>query len=195
MLESNIYSSTISSNENPIITQLIEFGIVPIYSKRIFIYFQPKNIDEALDYLSTNNGIIQHDFVQDRIRDNNNCYICGEGKKMHREYIEENEIKESINLYIEKNNSEKKDKNIKIENIDLNIEPKNTCEICGDLFTSNKDNTIMNCKHSFCNDCWYDFLSLNINENKLGFIKCLKYDCKEKLSDEFIIKLLSQMKN
>ena len=184
MLENNNYSSTTLSNENPIITQLIEFGINKIYSKRIFSYIQPQNIDEVLDYLSYNDGIIQHEFVQDRIK-SKNCYICGEEKKIHRGYTEENKIKDKSNLKKEKKNKDIKNQKIKTKKI---------CEICDEAFISNKYNTIINCKHSFCNDCWYDFLSLNINENKLGLIKCLKYGCKEKLSDKFIINLLKSNK-
>ena len=52
-------------------------------------------------------------------------------------------------------------------------------------------NTLKNCFHSFCDECWYDFLSIKIKENKLTSIKCLEYDCKEKPDDEFIINLLN----
>ena len=37
---------------NEIVLKLKEFGYGPIYSKRIFVYFQPQNIEEAMDYLS-----------------------------------------------------------------------------------------------------------------------------------------------
>ena len=37
-------------------------------------------------------------------------------------------------------------------------------------------------------------ISIKIEENKLSFIKCLNYECQEKLSDEFIINLLKSNK-
>ena len=43
----------------------------------------PNDINEALDYLSNINGIIQHDFIHDRNIDNKNCYLCGEEPEKH----------------------------------------------------------------------------------------------------------------
>ena len=69
--------------DNPILFQLIEFGIEPKYSKRILQYFHPQNIDEALDYLETKNGVVQHGFINDRNKINKNCYLCGEARELH----------------------------------------------------------------------------------------------------------------
>ena len=66
---------------NPIVNQLILFGYNNIYSKRIVQYFHPQNIEEALDYLSFDNKIIQHHFIENRDRNNMKCYVCGEKKK------------------------------------------------------------------------------------------------------------------
>ena len=106
-----------------------------------------------------------------------------------------NKIKNSI-LSLNKRNV-RKDK-INIEN-NFNIkneliskeEGKIECEICNELFVPNDKNTVKNCGHSFCSSCWYDSLSVKIKENKLPSIKCLDYNCKEKLSDEFIINILN----
>ena len=65
------------------------------------------------------------------------------------------------------------------------------CIICSENFISLNENTVKKCGHSFCNSCWYDFLSIKIKENKIASIKCLDYECQEKLSDEFIINLLN----
>jgi hypothetical protein len=58
------------------------------------------------------------------------------------------------------------------------------------MFTVHEKNKIKKCGHAFCSNCWYDFLSIKIKENKLPLIKCLNYNCKEKLKDKFIINLL-----
>ena len=58
------------------------------------------------------------------------------------------------------------------------------------MFTVHEKNKVKKCGHAFCSNCWYDFLSIKIKENKLPSIKCLNYNCKEKLNDEFIIRLL-----
>ena len=176
--------------DNPILFQLIEFGIEPKYSKRIFQYFHPQNIDEALDYLETKNGVVQHGFINDRNKMNKNCYLCGEARELH-----------IINLKYEKNSnqidinlSHKNNNNLPVESENINLKeiPKKLCEICSEDFISNDENTVKNCKHSFCNDCWYDFLSIKIKENKLTsiFFKCLKYECQEKIFDKFVLNLL-----
>ena len=59
---SSLSQSQISS-DNPILIQLIEFGYDPTYSRRIIHYFHPQNIDDALEYLSIQNKIIQHHFI------------------------------------------------------------------------------------------------------------------------------------
>ena len=82
---------------NPILTQLIEFGYNPIYSKRKIQYFHPQDIEEAQDYLLINGGIINHHFIKDRTVNNNICYACGEIKEIHLGYIPEN-ISEDIDL-------------------------------------------------------------------------------------------------
>ena len=176
--------------DNPILFQLIEFGIEPKYSKRIFQYFHPQNIDEALDYLETKNGVVQHGFINDRNKMNKNCYLCGEARELHiiNSKYEKNSNQLDINLSHENINNLP----VESENINLKEFPKKLCEICSEDFVSNDENTVKNCKHSFCNDCWYDFLSVKIKENKLTsiFFKCLKYECQEKIFDKFVLNLL-----
>ena len=52
VLHNNISSSFIAAKMNPIVMQLNEFGFDPLYSSRIFLYYHPQNIDEALEYLN-----------------------------------------------------------------------------------------------------------------------------------------------
>ena len=183
------------SLNNPILIQLIEFGYDPIYSKRVIQYFHPLNIEEALDYLNFNQGVVQHRFIKDRNINNITCYVCGEKKEIHLGYIPENE-KEDIKLSTDSVNFNIDNKksnifgNIEINNIEINFNQK-ICAICSEFFISNDENTVKQCGHSFCNSCWYDFFSAQIQENKLTSIKCLNYECQEKLNDEFIIHLLN----
>ena len=197
----------LSQINNPILDQLIEFGYNPLYSKRIIQYFHPRDIEEALDYLSINQGIIHHRFIKDRNINNIACYICGEKKEIHLDYIPENvsgnvnssnisydnninniEDKKSNNIDIKIKNSINLEE-IKVDDI-ANISQQKICEICSESFLPTNDNTIKQCGHSYCNSCWYDFLSAQIQEGKLPSIKCLNYLCQEKLTDEFIINLL-----
>ena len=182
----NILSSINSASDNPMVLNLIEFGFNPLYSQRLFNYYHPRNIEDALDYLSFENGIIQHHFVQDRNDiENNNCYLCGEPKDIHLINLQINnnnieDIKESIN---------KKEKSFINSSISELPEQKE-CPTCNEFFISTDKNTLI-CGHSFCDECWYDFLSIKIKENKLTLIKCLDYECPIKPSDNFIINLLN----
>ena len=177
----NISSSTNTVMDNPIIFQLIEFGIDPVYSKRLILYNHPRDIDDALDYLSTKNGIIQHYYVKrknNNIKENDNksCYLCGEPIIKHLGFIPSNN-----NQIIEDNNKENInissnifdnsiDLKSKKENISINSESKIECQICNEYFISDDNNTLKKCGHSFCNDCWNTFLSTKIQENKLTTI-------------------------
>ena len=93
---------------NPMFMQLIKFGYDKIYSRWVIYYLHPEDIEEALNYLSEENGIIQHRFVQNR-RDLSCkfCYICGDDEKHH--------LKE-LNANRNNNNNENKINNIIIEN-------------------------------------------------------------------------------
>ena len=58
---------SINEELNPIVIQLIEFGYDKIYSRRVFHYFHPDDLEEALNYMAIDNGIIQHRFIKDNI--------------------------------------------------------------------------------------------------------------------------------
>ena len=177
----NMILSTNSIKNNPIVNTLIDLGFDPTYSKRLFIYFHPENIEEAIEYLSKENEFIQHTFVQDRNFETSLCYVCGQEKNIH--------INNNIQL---NNNNEEDNKNISDlelksnENEGQNIE----CSSCEELFIETKENKLEKCGHSFCNDCWFNYFSVKINENKIGLIKCIEYECEEKPDDDFVINLI-----
>ena len=235
----NILSSRLVET-NPIVVQLQNFGYNKIYSRRVFYYLHPEDLEEALNYMAIENGIIQHRFIQDRNNSNNLCYICGEQQKIHlnelnnrergnRNYIinilesikrdkkDNNEKNEEIKLSKEGNNiiinqntnnilimnqnktnniiNHEDNQNTKDELILIQKEEKIECDICNEMFIVDKNNKVEECGHAFCSSCWFDFLSVNIKENKLPSIKCLDYNCKVKLTDEFIINLLGSDQN
>ena len=182
-------SLSVSIMNNRIISQLIEFGYSSLYSKRIFQYYHPNDVQEAIDYLSFEDGKIQHVFVPDRNNNENNiCYLCGEQKDIHLADQIDNSLSEDLKeSIIRKSFLENKSK-LKNSNGSIN---KTNCPACEEDFIPNEKNTLKNCGHSFCDECWYDFLSTKIKENKLAFIKCMDYECSEKPDDDFIINLLN----
>ena len=81
-IQEKVSLNSINSMNTPIIDQLIELGYNPKYSKRILQYYHPQNIEDALDYLYFENGIIQHRFIKENSKcDNNICHLWGEEKK------------------------------------------------------------------------------------------------------------------
>ena len=201
-------SQSISLN-NSILNQLIDLGINQTYAKRIFKYYHPLDLYEALDYFYSNDGIIQHRFIENEKKSGNDCYLCGEKKEIHLgykpndnnndndiQYVDsENKLnKSNIDNNIEYNKEDIK-KSIQNEDIKLDVEPQNICEVCNENFIPNEHNKIEKCGHSFCNDCWFQYLSIKIEENKIFSIKCLDDKCEEKLSDDFIFYLLNNNEN
>ena len=240
-------SISLSEETNPIVIQLQEFGYDSVYSRRVFYYLHPVDLEEALNYMAKENGIIQHRFVHNRNLINNTCYICGEERDIHlkelnisininnnENSLEENKEDQKENNENNNNNFDKfskkslsrsiindseassNEKNvnylssepldisfknhkeipekyraINIKNDSNSKKEKIECEICNEMFIVDKNNKVEKCGHAFCNSCWYDFLSINIKENKLPSIKCLDFKCKEKLKDKFIINLLN----
>ena len=83
-----------SNNEgiNPIITQLKELGYDDIYSLRVFHYYHPIDLNEALNYMSIENGIIQHQFIYGRNKSNNLCYICNNSEEKYLKYQNNNNV-------------------------------------------------------------------------------------------------------
>ena len=63
-------NASINAELSQIVIQLQEFGYDKIYSRRVFYYLHPEDLEEALNYMSIENGIIQHRFVQDRNNSN-----------------------------------------------------------------------------------------------------------------------------
>ena len=128
-------NESINAELNQIVIQLQEFGYDKIYSRRVFYYLHPEDLEEALNYMSIENGIIQHRFVTDRNISNKLCYICGEAKEIHLKELNTNlnNNNNNFNNNLEKINEEKEsigtisfiEKNFNQENNHININNNN----------------------------------------------------------------------
>ena len=127
---------------------------------------------------------IETNKIEENIKSNEEKLIIENYLRINKFEINESEIESNIENKKEKN-IEFIYKYIKIKNKELNSNQQKICEICSEVFIPNNENTVKQCGHSYCNSCWYDFLSAQIQENKL---------CQEKLNDEFIIHLLNNNK-
>jgi len=62
---------------------LMEMGFSKNLIKKIHYFFKPRTLEEAIDLMSSENGLINHDFFPNTKIDPNFCYICGGKKKLH----------------------------------------------------------------------------------------------------------------
>ena len=187
----NNISIYLDSEIIPIIEQLVEMGFNKLFSQRLLAFYHPRTLEEAMNYFLKEQGIIQHFYIEDRKSIDKLCFLCGEQKEIHlgnipENNIEENDIVSNSILLIEDNNIKK---NLIPNNNNISIK-KEECPICEELYIPNDENKLDKCGHSFCHECWFNSLSIKIKENQLTSIKCLKYECQEKLSDEFILRII-----
>ena len=175
--------------------------------RKVYIFLKPGDINEALDYLSQQDGIYHHDFME-RHGQKNKCFICGEPPTNHINYEPEknsNKIIDSIrdsigyssnkiNNFNSNNNDNKllSDPLISSEN-KKNKKTTICCDLC--LEEMNEDEVESNklpCKHLFCNDCYLNFLQDKINNNKVGKITCMQFKCPHEFDENFILSHLQQ---
>ena len=122
---------------------LEDMGFNKLMIKKVYAYINPKSIEDAIQFMTTNNNnIYQHEFFP--YNDTNKCFYCGEEQKFHINYIKnikkeniiENKLKDKIKLkddYFEEGefdiNKNKFDDNIILEaeigdNVEINEETK-----------------------------------------------------------------------
>ena len=133
--------------------------------------------------MSTENGIYQHYFYMNYTNPKYKikCYICGDITKNHINYDNNKD-----NILLDTNETELKNKNLD----DLKFD----CIICGELISSSDIIEYKKCNHQFCKQCWLNYLTEKIINSNIGKIKCISYQCKEILDEEFIISIISKDK-
>ena len=148
------------------------------------IFLKPSNVNEAIQYLSKENGIYQHIFYSS-IKNKDSCEICGEKKNIHINHIDNSFSNISFN------------NNISLENgsIDMikikNVQEKYICKICeGEILEEENKNECDLCYNYFCNDCLYLYIKERIRNGK-HIMKCPNSDCNCILTKETIDKILS----
>ena len=103
-MEGNGYENNLNSyfdknykNNQKILEEV--YGFDKTLIKKLYIFLNPKNLDEAFNYLTKKNNIYQHYFYNNY--DNNKCLICNEEMENHINYYLEKYIikeQEPINL-------------------------------------------------------------------------------------------------
>ena len=173
--------------------------------RKVYIFLKPGDINEALDYLSQQDGIYHHDFME-RHGQKNKCFICGEPPANHINYEPEKKqnniissIRDSIGYSSDKININLV--NLKTNNNDnkllkeplISSEDKKdkkttiSCDLCMDEMNEDEiEKNKLPCKHLFCNDCYLNFLQDKIKNNKVGKITCMQFKCTHEFDENFI---------
>ena len=112
---------------------LLDFGYDYKLCKKLISYLNPRNVEQAIDYLSIENGIIQHLFIED-LDNENKCKIC---EKTREEHLINNLNFPSFNLNDNINNSIESQRN-SLKTISNSIESKNNS------YTINEERTSEN---------------------------------------------------
>ena len=161
---------------------------------KVYILFRPENIERGIDYMTEINGIYQHNFIaNNNLKQKTLCFICRKTKRFHLDYILEDLLNEEPNFNQNNNNQD-------IIDNDSNIFDKHNnndeCQVCYEVIDKeNKDLNKIPCGHLFCIICWFNYLKSLILESKVDDIKCMEHECKAHVSDEFILKHISNNEN
>ena len=162
---------------------LEDMGYSKIMIKKVYSFLKPNSLEQAINYMTEENGKYFHTFFKDYKHNKNECYICGQPKENHIEYqLDENEEEDFLN--------DKDDDKL------LYNSPDFTCNICCEHFFKNAKNVIKNikCGDEYCNHCWFSYLRNKIEEGYVDKIKCMNYSCKEILNDKFIRNIIQDNK-
>ena len=150
----------------------IIFLIKSGYNKKIiiklYILIKPSNIEEAVNYLTKENGIYQHIFYNSP-NDNEYCEICGEKKETHMNNTNTSLSISFNSININSNpNKESKINTIKIINVRNKIETEYKCKICEEDISEEEKakNKCEQCDNYFCSECLYMHIKELIRNGK-----------------------------
>ena len=183
----NYLRSTMVRTHLDDINLLEDMGFPYTLIRKVYSFLRPQTLEQAIQYMTKENGIYQHEFREGKKTEENLCFLCGEERKFHMDYIPEDENELDI-IRNSDNNSINLTSSLKRSTI-YNKE----CEICTEFFGKEKERKkIINpkCNHFYCYTCWLHFIQDQIENSNVEKIKCPNYECKENLSEEFIMELI-----
>jgi hypothetical protein len=212
----NLYRVSLDVVRNQMYLDLIHMGFkVEMINKALFINKdQNLSIEQMVSLLTVENGVWQHNYIEE----NGLCFICGENSN-HLNYSTPERISlrnslskrldslvkiKSEELFRRKSNSISS-LSLKHTNSQVNMEifQKRPLKENDDKLTENiecpvcmcnvepEDAHCLSCKHSFCKDCWREFIREEIHSNKdLSNIHCMQSGCDVILDSDIMTSLI-----
>ena len=191
----NILDSNQGQNIKTDIDLLRDMGFDRKIINKVYILLRPENIERAIDYMTEIDGIYQHDFMpSSNPKQKNLCFICKKQKQNHLDYIPDDLIHEEGNNNFINNEQDL----IRIDNNMMQEKNYNVaeCEVCyEEINGEEKKLNTLQCGHLFCTHCWFNYLKTSIQEAKVDDIKCMDHECNQIVSEDFILKHISDNEN
>lgn len=195
--ENRLIESNTETKYDEDVALLTEMGFNNSMISKVYIFLRPQSIDQAIQFMTQENGKYQHNFYRQTSSTNslsNRCFICGEEPRNHHDFVE-NRSNALLNRIInrksnasepisnELNKVSKQDKNDAVIKIG-----SASCLIClEDIPDEDMEYDCLKCKHIFCHSCWYEYLNEKIGNSKVSKLTCMQHGCKELLSEDFIL--------
>ena len=176
------FIQTPESENDQDIKLLKEMGFDEGMVKKVYLVLRPRNLSEAIEMMSEQNGMYQHDFIESRASSNmEQCYICKKERRFHRDYDRNRDS------YLNILNKNKEIALVDKEQVALEEGEKGLCAIC--LEDTNEGNRLQ-CGHFCCDNCMYNYLKTEIESAKVAKLQCFIRDCDYVLNEDFILSQL-----
>ena len=173
---------TPESENDQDIKLLKEMGFDEGMVKKVYLVLRPRNLSEAIEMMSEQNGMYQHDFIESRASSNmEQCYICKKERRFHRDYDRNRDS------YLNILNKNKEIALVDKEQVALEEGEKGLCSIC--LEDTNEGNRLK-CGHYCCKECLFNYLKTEIESAKVAKLQCFIKDCDYVLNEDFILSQL-----
>ena len=176
------FIQTPESENDQDIKLLKEMGFDEGMVKKVYLVLRPRNLSEAIEMMSEQNGMYQHDFIESRASSNmEQCYICKKERRFHRDYDRNRDS------YLNILNKNKEIALVDKELVALEEGEKGLCAIC--LEDTNEGNRLP-CGHFCCKECLFNYLKTEIESAKVAKLQCFIRDCDYVLNEDFILSQL-----
>ena len=189
----NSFYSQLNNETKRDIIYLIKSG----YNKRtiikLYLLLKPSNINEAVNYLTKENGINQHIFYES-LNQEDTCEICGEKKIMH---INEND--RTMNISFNTIYTTRRNENVNIIRIKTEEEKNYICKICYENICDEEkiNNKCEQCGNYFCNECLYLHIKELIKNGNYALFcpECKNIYTKNKIEQIFLLSKDKELNN
>ena len=173
---------------------LIEMGFNEVEVNKVYLFLKPRNINEAIEYMTEINGIIQHDYYSNTDNDNQ-CFICKKDREHHINYYEDSiEISENFNIGFDDLNDTFDLMRLDNINVPAGLNHFNDiCSICFKLLTKS-EKVLLKCGHCCCKICLFFYLQSEIKAAKVDKIKCFQRYCLDVIAEDIIINSIQKDK-